>query len=153
MAIPKEVWLANLFRFAKVLKPVFKHYKIQHRRSKVLLYNSEPLLVFGNAAKLKSCEPIIILMSSTANSAIKKTPIIQTNVTAETMGSAAIIAANPETVITIAMAAEDTVKIAKPMTKGALYMAKQAAGPLNIPPKSAKTPINASDRTFRLITT
>jgi hypothetical protein len=103
MAIPKEVWLANLSRLAKMLKPVFKHYETQHRRSKVLLHNLEPLLVFGNATKLKNCESITILMSSTANSAIKKTPIIQTNVTAETMDSAATTAANPEAVIAIAI--------------------------------------------------
>jgi hypothetical protein len=119
----------------------------------MLLYNLEPLLVFENAAKLNNCELITILMSSTANSAIKKTLIIQTNVTAEIMGSAATTAANPEAVIAVAIAAKDTVRIAKPMIKNALYMAKQAAGPPNTPPKSAETPINASDRTFRLMTT
>jgi hypothetical protein len=82
----------------------------------------------------------------------KKTPIIQTNITAETTDSAATIAANLKAVIAIAIAAEDTIKMAKPMTKGALFVVKQAAGPPNIPPKSAKTPINASDRTFRFIT-
>jgi hypothetical protein len=153
MVISKEIWLANLFRFAKMLKPVPKHYKTQYRRSKMLLYNSKPLLVFENVAKLKSCEPITILMSSKANSAIKKTPIIQTNVTAETMDSAATTAANPKAVIAVVIAAGDTVRIAKPMTKDALYMAKQAAGSPNTPPKSAETSINASDRTFRLITT
>jgi hypothetical protein len=76
MVIPKEAWLANLFQFTKMLKLVFKHYKIQHRRSKALFRNSEPLLVSENATKLKSCEFIIILINSTANSAIKKTPII-----------------------------------------------------------------------------
>jgi hypothetical protein len=136
-----------------MLKPVFKYYKTQHRRSKALFYNSEPLLVFGNAAKLKSCEPIIILISSTANSAIKKTPIIQTDVTAETMDSAAIIAANPEAVIAVAIIAEDTIRMAKLTTKSALSVVKQAAGPPNTPPKSAETPINAFDRTFRFITT
>jgi hypothetical protein len=124
----KEIWLANLSRFTKMLKPVFKHYKTQHQRSKILFHNSKPLLVFGNAAKLKSCEPIIILMNSTANSVIKKTSIIQTNVTAEIMDSVAIIAVNPESVIAVAMAAKDTVKMAKLMTKGALYVARQAAG-------------------------
>jgi hypothetical protein len=76
MAIPKEAWLANLSQLAKVLKPIPKHYKTQHRRSKALLYHSEPLLVSENAAKLKNFELTTILMSSTANSAIKKTPII-----------------------------------------------------------------------------
>jgi hypothetical protein len=137
MAILKEAWLANLFRFVKMLKLIPKHYKTQHRRSKALFHNLKPLLVSGNAAKLKSCEFTTILMSSTVNSAIKKTPIIQTNVTAETTGSAATTAANPKAVIAVIMAAGDTVKMAKPITKGALFVAKQAAGLSNIPPKSA----------------